>query len=339
MASLVDVSLRQLQYVVAVADTLDFHRAAARCHVSQPSLSAQVKQLEDVLGVAIFERDRRRVLVTPAGEAVVARARRALREVEDLVATVAHLRDPLAGPVRLGVIPTIAPYALPEVVPSVHAAYPALKLIFREEKTESVVAGLRAGTLDTGLVALEADLGEARRARRRRGRSFVAALPAEHRLAKKKTVTEDDLDGETVLLLDDGHCLRSSLGRVHARRRGRVRAPRHEPLHARADGLRRRRRHLAPRHRGARGEPSRDARDSQAPTRSVTHARRRVATRLTVRRGWPGPRRRPQEGAQVEHDPPGLSDGQGRGGTESIAPPRAASPDPRENPSRPRDRR
>ena len=208
MASVVDVSLRQLQYVVAVADTLGFHRAAARCHVSQPSLSAQVKQLEDVLGVAIFERDRRRVLVTPAGEAVVARARRALREVEDLVATVAHLRDPLAGPVRLGVIPTIAPYALPEVVPSVHAAYPALKLIFREEKTESVVAGLRAGTLDLGLVALEADLGELEHAVVAVD-PFVAALPSEHRLAKKKTVTEDDLDGETVLLLDDGHCLRS----------------------------------------------------------------------------------------------------------------------------------
>lgn len=208
MAAVHDVSIRQLQYVVAVADTLGFHRAAQRCHVSQPSLSAQVKQLEDTLGVAVFERDRRRVLVTPAGEAIVARARRALREVEDLVATAAHLRDPLAGPVRLGVIPTIAPYALPDVVPSVHAAYPSLKLIFREEKTESVVAGLRAGTLDLGIVALEADLGELEHATFAVD-PFVAALPAEHPLAKKKIVTEDDLDGETVLLLDDGHCLRS----------------------------------------------------------------------------------------------------------------------------------
>lgn len=208
MATSNDLSLRQLQYIVAVADTLGFHRAARRCNVSQPSLSAQVKQLEDVLGVALFERDRRRVLVTPAGEAVVERARRALREVDDLVTVVNHLRDPLAGTIRLGVIPTIAPYLLPEVVPQIHAAFPALRLMFREDKTDNVVAALRDGQLDLGLVALEADLGDLAHVVVASD-PFVVALPIEHPLAKKKTVLQSDLDGETVLLLDDGHCLRT----------------------------------------------------------------------------------------------------------------------------------
>lgn len=208
MATASDLSLRQLQYVVAVADTLGFHRAARKCGVSQPSLSAQIKQLEEVLGVALFERDRRRVLVTPAGQAVVERARRALREVDDLVATVTHLRDPLSGTLRVGVIPTIAPYLLPDVVPQIHAAYPALRLVFREEKTESVVEELRSGALDLGLVALESDLGELEHAVVGVD-PFVVALPQDHALAKRKVVSQSDLDGETVLLLDDGHCLRT----------------------------------------------------------------------------------------------------------------------------------
>src|ERR1700722_5612407 len=112
-----DLSPRQLQYVVAVAETLGFHKAAERCHVSQPTLSAQVKQLEDVLGVQLFERDRRRVLVTDAGALVVAHARRVLLEIEDLIAATRQLGEPLSGTFRIGIIPTIAPYLLPEVLP------------------------------------------------------------------------------------------------------------------------------------------------------------------------------------------------------------------------------
>lgn len=208
MAAASDVSIRQLQYVVAVADTLGFHRAARRCAVSQPSLSAQIKLLEDVLGVRIFERDRRRVLVTPAGEEIVERARRALREVEDLVTVAEHKRDPMKGTIRIGVIPTVAPYFLPEVVPAIRAAYPNLRLVFTEEKTDSVVESLREGRLDLGLVALEADLGELAHVSIVED-PFVVALPKSHPLAKRKTVSQADLDGETVLLLDDGHCLRT----------------------------------------------------------------------------------------------------------------------------------
>jgi LysR family hydrogen peroxide-inducible transcriptional activator len=208
MANPGDLSLRQLEYIVAIADTLGFHRAAERCHVSQPTLSAQVQQLEGVLGVRLFERDRRGVLVTRAGEELVARARRVLLEVGDLIATATRARDPLKGAYRVGVLPTIAPYLLPEVMPALHARYPDLTLSFREEKTEEVRRELEEGKLDAGLVALEADLGDLASAPVMKD-PFVVALPRGHRLARKKRVALDDLEGESVLLLDDGHCFRS----------------------------------------------------------------------------------------------------------------------------------
>ncbi len=203
-----DLSPRQLQYVVAVAETLGFHKAAERCHVSQPTLSAQVKQLEDVLGVQLFERDRRRVLLTATGAVVVAHARRVLLEIEDMIAAAKQLVEPCSGTFRIGVIPTIAPYLLPEVVPAVRARYPKLHLVFREEKTDAVVADLREGRLDAGLLALEADIGEWASGRIADD-PFVVALPEGHRLARKKRVAASDLDDENVLLLDEGHCFRA----------------------------------------------------------------------------------------------------------------------------------
>ena len=206
--SIIDLSLRQLQYVVAVADTLGFRRAAERCGVSQPTLSVQIQQLENVLGVTLFERDRSGVLLTAAGEEVVTRARRVLVETEDLLAAATRARDPFAGTFRVGVIPTIAPYFLPEVTQVLAKAYPALRLVFREEKTEDTVRDLWAGTLDAGLVALEAELGDLEHAVVMRD-PFVLALPKGHRLAKKKAVSQKDLDAEEVLLLEDGHCMRA----------------------------------------------------------------------------------------------------------------------------------
>ena len=202
-----DLSLQKLQYVVAIADTLGFRKAAELCHVSQPSLSAQVRELEEMLGVKLFERDRRRVLVTPAGADLVARARRVLSEAGDLVEAAVRLGDPLAGSLRLGIIPTIAPYLLPEAVPAVMARFPKIKLLFREEKTEVLVASLASGKLDAAVLALEADLGELSHAVIAQD-AFVLAMPKRHALARKRTISAEDLDGETVLLLDDGHCLR-----------------------------------------------------------------------------------------------------------------------------------
>ena len=133
-------TLRQLQYAVAVADTLSFHRAAALCQVSQPSLSAQLAQLEEALGAKLFERDRRRVLPTPAGGQVLQRARRLLVEADDLVEEARRVGDPFAGTLRIGVIPTISPYLLPHLVPGVRRRYPRLTALWVEDKTDALVA-------------------------------------------------------------------------------------------------------------------------------------------------------------------------------------------------------
>jgi LysR family transcriptional regulator, hydrogen peroxide-inducible genes activator len=202
-----DLTLRQLQYVVAVADQLGFHKAAAACHVSQPTLSAQIQQLESVLGITLFERDRRRVLLTAAGQVVVERARRILLEVGDLLAAAARAREPFTGTLRIGVIPTIAPYLLPELTPKISAAYPKLSIIFREEKTSEVVHGLGRGELDAAIVALEAEIGDCAHAVIARD-EFVAALPKGHPLSRKKRLGLPELEGARVLLLDEGHCFR-----------------------------------------------------------------------------------------------------------------------------------
>lgn len=203
-----DISIRQLQYVVAVADTLGFHRAALRCGVSQPALSTQVKELEGVLGVQLFERDRRRVLVTAAGAALVGRARAILVDIEDMLGQATRAKDPFAGTFRVGVIPTVAPYLLPDVSQALGARFPALRLVFREEKTEEVVRRLLDGTLDVGLLAKVDELGDLATFDVMED-AFVAALPKGHALARKKKLVLHDLDGEGVLLLDEGHCLRS----------------------------------------------------------------------------------------------------------------------------------
>lgn len=207
MPSLNDISLRQLEYLVAVADTLGFRRAAERCHVSQPALSAQIQQLEEVLGVKVFERDKRRVMLTEAGEELVSRARRVLTEAGDILSAASRLSDPFAGSLQLGVIPTIAPYVLPEVVPALVKQYPRLKLRLREDKTELLVRALEEGRLDAALLALVPELGDVEHAVIAED-PFVVAAPPGHPLAKKKQVQLADLDEENVLLLEDGHCFR-----------------------------------------------------------------------------------------------------------------------------------
>jgi LysR family transcriptional regulator, hydrogen peroxide-inducible genes activator len=202
-----DLSLRQLQYAVAVADTLGFHKAAAQCHVSQPALSAQIQQLETVLGVRLFERDRRRVIITAAGAEIVRRARQILVDTGDLISAAARVREPFTGMLRIGVIPTVAPYLLPEVMPELATKYPRLSLVFREEKTADIIRAVSEGALDAGLLALEGEIGDCARAEIARD-VFVAALPKGHPLAKKKILSVGDLKDASVLLLDEGHCFR-----------------------------------------------------------------------------------------------------------------------------------
>jgi LysR family hydrogen peroxide-inducible transcriptional activator len=202
-------SVRQLEYAVAVADARHFGRAARACAVSQPALSAQIQALEQALGLRLFERSRRGVTLTRAGERVLARARAALGALDELVAAAAEAREPLTGPLHLGVIPTIAPYLLPRWLPAVRAAHPKLQLFLHEDRTERIVLRLREGALDLLLLALPIE-DEAFEALPLFDEPFVLALPAGHRLARgrRRRVRERDLEGERVLLLEDGHCLR-----------------------------------------------------------------------------------------------------------------------------------
>ena len=197
------LSLRQLQYALAVAEELSFRRAAERCHVSQPALSAQLAELEVALGVRLFERDRRRVLVTAAGHELVGRARRVLLETDDLVESAKRWVDPLSGSLRLGVIPTVSPYLLPSAARALKRELPKLGLHWVEDRTETL---LRA--LDAALLALEAERGDVEVAVIGKD-PFVLAAPHGHPLASKTTpVAAGELAGHAVLLLTDGHCLR-----------------------------------------------------------------------------------------------------------------------------------
>lgn len=201
-------TLRQLQYVVAVADTKSFRGAAAACHVSQPSLSSQIAQVESALGVTLFERDRRGVLLTAAGSELVERARGVLRHADDLVTKSQQYVDPLSGTLRIGLIPTISPYILAEVAPLLRKAFPRLTLVYREDKTSVLVDQLEQGNLDAAVLALEANLGDLVHEPIVED-PFMLAVARTHRLAdRKKPVSLSDLEGENVLLLDDGHCLR-----------------------------------------------------------------------------------------------------------------------------------
>lgn len=197
-------TLRQLEYVVAVAETLHFGRAAENVHVSQPGLSAQVKQLELTLGVTLFERTRRRVMLTPAGDAVVAAARQVLRAADDVVHTAQHFANPLEGTLAMGVIPTVGPYLLPRFLPDIRRRYPQLRLTLTEDTTDRLVAALGSGDLDLVLVAREAHL-EGLDVRTLFEDTFQLVVPRGHALARRKRVTEEDLRGERVLLLEDGH--------------------------------------------------------------------------------------------------------------------------------------
>jgi LysR family transcriptional regulator, hydrogen peroxide-inducible genes activator len=201
-------SLRQLQYAVAVAESLSFRKAAERCHVSQPSLSAQLAQMEEVLGVRLFERDRRRVLLTSAGKRLVERARRVLLEADDLFVEAKRAGDPLVGTLRLGVIPTVSPYVLPSVAPALRAAHPQLTALWVEDKTEVLVKSLDAGALDAALLALEADIGDVDREVIAND-LFVLATCATDPLGAKSSATKPaELRNANVLLLDEGHCFR-----------------------------------------------------------------------------------------------------------------------------------
>ncbi len=201
------MTLRDLEYLVALAETRHFGRAAERCHVSQPTLSAQVRKLEDSLGVTLVERRPRKVALTVAGEAVVERARRMLRDAEDIQALGRASQDPLAGQLRVGFIPTLGPYLLPRVAPRIARALPKLQLMLYEYQTAALVERTVRGEIDLAILALPADT-KGLVTRSLFAEAFLVAMPEHHRLTAKKRVKASDLSGEKLLLLEEGHCLR-----------------------------------------------------------------------------------------------------------------------------------
>jgi LysR family transcriptional regulator, hydrogen peroxide-inducible genes activator len=200
-------SVRQLECLVATAKHLNFRAAARECSISQPALSGQIARLEELLGVTLFERNRRHVLLTPVGEEVVERAKQLLTEFDDLGAAAEAHSQPLGGRLRLGVIPTIAPYVMPRALGLIRGACPSLEVLLREEQTARSLELLHAGKLDALLLALEADLGEVESLALFRD-AFVFASSAGHPLAQRTSIKAQDLTGQRVLLLEDGHCLK-----------------------------------------------------------------------------------------------------------------------------------
>ena len=211
-----DIKLKDLRYLVAVADTRHFGRAAEHCFVSQPTLSAQLKKLEQYLGVQLIERQPNNVSLTDAGEQIVARARRILEASDEVVTLARAHRDPLAGRLRLALLPTIGPYLLPRVSHAIRRALPRLELRLYEYQTAPMLEKLRAGELDLGVLALPVDL-EGLEARELFAEPFTVAVPERHRLAQRERVNVADLQDETLLLLEEGHCLRDQALEVCSR--------------------------------------------------------------------------------------------------------------------------
>jgi len=201
------MNLRDLHYLVALADRRHFGKAAADCFVSQPTLSTQIRKLEEELGVALVERAPRNVMLTPIGKDMAERARRIVAEAEQMKETARRSRNPEAGSVRLGLFPTLGPYLLPHAVPHIRKRFPRLELLLIEEKSEILLTRLRAGQLDAVVLALPIH-DEQLHTQFLFEEPFVLAVPETHRLAQRETLRLAELSREKLLLLEDGHCLR-----------------------------------------------------------------------------------------------------------------------------------
>lgn len=201
------MTLSELRYLVAVADLKHFGRAADRCHVTQPTLSTQLRKLEDSLGVTLVERTHRTVVLTPVGQRILAHARRILEEADQIAQTARHDKGLLASTLRLGIIPTASPYLLPLFLRPLHDAYPGLRVVLRENLTADLLQELAAYELDVLLLALPVE-ADGCTALPLFDEPFWFACPAGHRLADESAITERQLADERLLLLSEGHCLR-----------------------------------------------------------------------------------------------------------------------------------
>ncbi|PJJ95985.1 DNA-binding transcriptional regulator OxyR [Lysobacteraceae bacterium NML75-0749] len=201
------MNLRDLKYLIALADHRHFGRAAEASFVSQPTLSTQIKKLEDELGVQLFERAPRKVMLTPVGEEIIQRARGIVAEVESMRELARRSQDPESGSLRLGAFPTLAPYFLPHAVPALQAALPRLELLLVEEKSDVLLAQLREGRIDAALLALPVH-DEQLHMEPLFDEPFWLATYHHGPLSSKTEVRMDELAQYDLLLLEDGHCLR-----------------------------------------------------------------------------------------------------------------------------------
>ena len=200
-------TLRQLQYLKLLSEHGSFSRAAESAHVTQPTLSAGIQELEKILGAAVVDRARSGVILTAAGQEAVRRAQDILTRTEDLVQAARGAGLPLAGRFRLGVIPTVAPYLLPRALPLLRERFPKLRLFLREDLTQRLIAELKAGRLDAALIALPYDMSGLEWAHVADD-ELLAAAPANHPMTAMTRVDPDSLSGDDLILLEDGHCLR-----------------------------------------------------------------------------------------------------------------------------------
>lgn len=200
-------TIKQLRYLCAVVEHGHFGKAARACHVSQSTLSAGILELEEVLGVSLLERNNRNLVLTALGEAVVERARTLLLEVEDLVSLCQASTQPFSGSLRLGVIPTIAPYLLPGLLKALRKAHPQFRPFIREDQSQPLIDALHRGELDVLLLALPFP-AEGVETKQLFSDPFLLATPNGHPLGARDSVRSADLKGEGLLLLEDGHCLR-----------------------------------------------------------------------------------------------------------------------------------
>lgn len=201
------ISLRQLEYIVAIAEAGRFSRAAELCHVSQPALSMQLQAAEKALGLRIFERSRRGVIPSPGGRELIIEARNILSATQRLVDRSRALQDPFAGALELGVIPTIAPYMLPSALRGLAQAQPRLALRLREDRTPNLIAALNSGQVDGALLAWVPGLDSLEVEDLAVDDFFFATWSGNPRLRGKKTISLSELEGERILVLEDGHCL------------------------------------------------------------------------------------------------------------------------------------
>jgi len=201
------MNTRDLQYLVALSDHCHFGKAAEACFVSQPALSMQIKKLEEALGVKLLERTNKSVLLTDTGIAITERARQILNQVEEMRDLAKLAKDPYSGELKIGIIPTLAPYLLPLIIPSLSKKFPKISFYLIEEQTSVLIEKLKIGKLDAAFLAhpvIETSLATSSLFEE----EFLLAVPCTHPLAKRKAIKHNDLDNQNVLLLEEGHCMR-----------------------------------------------------------------------------------------------------------------------------------